>query len=52
MTDIKNEYDHRINPVSINISTLEYLKRHLDNNKVTSVLEFGSGVSTEFWSEQ
>lgn len=52
MTDIKNEYEHRINPVSINISTLEYLKRYLDNNKVNSVLEFGSGVSTEFWSEQ
>jgi predicted O-methyltransferase YrrM len=52
MTDLKDTYGHRINPVSINLATLEYLKEYLDNNEVTSILEFGSGVSTEFWSEQ
>ena len=52
MTEIEDSFNHRINPVSINLQTLEFLKEYIDNNQVTSVLEFGSGVSTEFWSEQ
>tara|TARA_B100001996_G_scaffold195613_1_gene149825 strand:+ start:2643 stop:3401 length:759 start_codon:yes stop_codon:yes gene_type:complete len=50
--DIKEAYGDRINPVSINLETLQFLKEYIDNNEVTSILEFGSGVSTEFWSEQ
>ena len=52
MTEIKDNFEHRINPVSINLTTLEFLKEFIDNNEVSSILEFGSGVSTEFWSEQ
>lgn len=52
MTEIKDSFSHRINPVSINLTTLEFLKDFIDNNEVMSILEFGSGVSTEFWSEQ
>lgn len=52
MTEIKDSFSHRINPVSINLTTLEFLKDFIDNNEVNSILEFGSGVSTEFWSEQ
>ena len=50
--DIKEAYGDRINPVSINLETLQFLKEYIDNNEVASILEFGSGVSTEFWSEQ
>ena len=52
MSVIRDIYQDKINPVSINIETLEFLQRHLDGNEVNSVLEFGSGVSTEFWSTQ
>ena len=52
MTGIKEAYGGRINPVSINLPTLEFLKEYIEKNEVTSILEFGSGVSTEFWSEQ
>jgi len=52
MSEIKKIYQDRINPVSINVETLEFFKQHIDNNEVNSILEFGSGVSTEFWSEQ
>ena len=52
MSEISEVYQEKINPVSINIETLEFLKRHIDSNEVYSILEFGSGVSTEFWSEQ
>ena len=52
MSNIKQEFGARINPVSINIETLEYLNQLVADNKITSVLEFGSGVSTEFWSEK
>ena len=52
MTEIEDNFKHRINPVSINLATLEFLKEYIDNNEVRSILEFGSGVSTEFWSEQ
>ena len=50
--DIKEAYGDRINPVSINLETLQFLNEYIDNNEVASILEFGSGVSTEFWSEQ
>ncbi|MCH1443407.1 MAG: class I SAM-dependent methyltransferase [Candidatus Poseidoniaceae archaeon] len=52
MTEIKDNFSHRINPVSINLPTLEFLKDYIENNEVASILEFGSGVSTEFWSEK
>lgn len=52
MSNIKHEFGARINPVSINIETLEYLNQLVAENNITSVLEFGSGVSTEFWSEK
>jgi predicted O-methyltransferase YrrM len=52
MTDIEDNFKHRINPVSINLATLEFFKDYIDNNEVGTILEFGSGVSTEFWSEQ
>lgn len=52
MTEIEDNFKNRINPVSINLATLEFLKEYIDNNEVRSILEFGSGVSTEFWSEQ
>lgn len=52
MSNIKQEFSARINPVSINIETLEYLNHLVAENNITSVLEFGSGVSTEFWSEK
>ena len=52
MSEIKDNFEHRINPFSINLTTLEFLKEYIDNNEVSSILEFGSGVSTEFWSEQ
>ena len=52
MSEIKDNFEHRINPASINLTTLEFLKEYIDDNEVSSILEFGSGVSTEFWSEQ
>ena len=52
MSNIKQEFGARINPVSINIETLEYLNQLVAENNITSILEFGSGVSTEFWSEK
>lgn len=52
MSSVKDEFGARINPVSINIETLEFLNDYINNNQVNSVLEFGSGVSTEFWSEK
>ena len=42
----------RINPVSINIETLQYLDSMIKSKNIASILEFGSGVSTEFWSEK
>ncbi len=52
MSSIRDEYSSRINPVSINIETLEFLDDYISNHHINSVLEFGSGVSTEFWSEK
>ena len=52
MSSIRDEYSSRINPVSINIETLEFLDDYIGNRDINSVLEFGSGVSTEFWSEK
>ena len=52
MSNIKQEFGARMNPVSINIETLEYLNHLVAENNITSVLEFGSGVSTEFWSQK
>ena len=52
MSSVKDQFASRINPVSINIETLEFLEQYINNNQINSVLEFGSGVSTEFWSEK
>jgi len=52
MSSISDEFASRINPVSINIETLEFLENYIKDNEVNSVLEFGGGVSTEFWSEK
>ena len=52
MISVKDQFASRINPVSINIETLEFLDQYINNNQINSVLEFGSGVSTEFWSEK
>ena len=52
MISVKDQFASRINPVSINIETLEFLDQYINNNQIDSVLEFGSGVSTEFWSEK
>ena len=52
MSQIRKEFASRINPVSINIETLEFLDDLIQKHPVESVLEFGSGVSTEFWSEK
>ena len=48
---VVDDYREHINPVSINLETLEFLKDLIEDNCVNSVLEFGSGVSTMFWSE-
>ncbi len=52
MTNIVDEFAGRVNPVSINIETLQYLDSMIKTKNIMSVLEFGSGVSTEFWSEK
>ena len=52
MSQIREEFASRINPVSINIETLEFLDDLIQNHSIERVLEFGSGVSTEFWSEK
>ena len=38
MSNIKQEFGARINPVSINIETLEYLNQFVAENNITSVL--------------
>jgi len=52
LSQIREEFASRINPVSINIETLEFLDDLIQNHSIERVLEFGSGVSTEFWSEK
>jgi len=52
MTNIADEFVGRVNPVSINLETLQYLDSMIKSKKVGFILEFGSGVSTEFWSEK
>ena len=52
MSQIREEFASRINPVSINIETLEFLDGLIQNHSIERVLEFGSGVSTEFWSKK
>ena len=51
MVALEGDYLPHINPVSINIETLLFLKNAIDERGISSVLEFGSGVSTMFWSE-
>ncbi len=48
---LEKKYRPHINPVSINIETLLFLKNAIEEHGISSVLEFGSGVSTMFWSE-
>lgn len=48
---LEEDYLPHINPVSINIETLSFLKGAIGEHNISSVLEFGSGVSTMFWSE-
>jgi len=52
LSEIREQFEARINPVSINIETLEFLGELVNQQTIERVLEFGSGVSTEFWSEQ
>jgi len=51
MLTLEEDYRPHINPVSINIETLLFLENAIDEHDISSVLEFGSGVSTMFWSE-
>jgi len=51
MLTLEEDYRPHINPVSINVETLLFLKDAIDEYDLSSVLEFGSGVSTMFWSE-
>jgi predicted O-methyltransferase YrrM len=51
LSEIREQFAARINPVSINIETLEFLGELVRQQTIERVLEFGSGVSTEFWSE-
>ena len=52
LTNIADEFAGRVNPVSINLETLQDLDSMIKSKNVNSILEFGSGVSMNFGDEK